>query len=373
VLDDSLLSSGIAPQSQPALRFYEGFRLAVADFERHARKRLYLRIFDSRGDSLTTASLLDELDALSPDLVVGDFYGAPLEQLARWAESRATPQVVPLSSSSQLVAWRQQVFLAHPTIYTHGAVSARYAFDSLGLRRVAVWTDSLPGTEALAEAFMNTFDTLGGEVIRLQVDSAFHPEMQDDIRSTLHSLRFQQVDGMYLPLLGQQETAGLILSQMRTMNLDYPVLGSPHWWSRYDNIDRDLKESYGLVFSTGYLTERDDPRFKEFYTRYLQQYALPPDEFAVQGYDLGRYLLQLLDQYRYGTVPLATYLRQAPPFRGLHLDLEFQGQQSNQLVNLGAYLEGGVRRVNRLPGPSLAEEVMPGPALQEWVPRPRGW
>ncbi len=371
VLFDSLPQLSIPYRSQPALRFYEGFRLAVGDFERWGQKRLYLRVFDSRGDSLAKTGLLDELDALSPDLVVGDFYTTPSEQLAKWAESRATPQVVPISSSSQLVADRNQVFLAHPTIFTHGEISARYAFDSLRLRRVAVWTDSLPGTEALAQAFMTTFDTLGGEVIRLQVDSAFSPELQDDIRSTLHSLRFQQVDGMYFPFLGQQETAGLILSQMRTMNLDYPVLGSPHWWSRYDNIDRDLKESYQLVFSTSFLTERDDPRYKAFYQRYLQHHYLPPDEFAVQGYDLGRYLLQLLDQYRYGTVPLATYLRQAPRFQGLHLDLEFQGQQSNQLVNLGAYLEDGVRKVNALPAPSLAEEVRP--QAVEWVPRQRRW
>ena len=63
------------------------------------------------------------------------------EVLGEWSESHWTPQIVPLSPAQSLVENKSQVFLAHPTAEDHGFAMAEYAWDTLQLNRVAIWTD----------------------------------------------------------------------------------------------------------------------------------------------------------------------------------------------------------------------------------------
>lgn len=344
---DQVDSSQLGPQQRPALEFYEGFMLAVETQAPLTGKRIFVEVLDTRRDSVRLAQQLERLDDLQPDLVVGEIYNDRSAQLAEWAERSGTPQLVPLSPAASLADGRSYVFVAHPSAEGHGQAMATFARDSLHLRRVAVWTDQRRGTEMLAEAFTTTFDTLGGEVLRLAVDSLYRDSTRLQIYQLVRSLRAQQVDGVYIPILDNQEVAGLILSQMRVMGIEAAVMGGPHWWHRYDNIDRDLKNSYQLLFSTGYMTGRLDPEMANFEQQYLRQYYLPPSNYAVQGYDVGMYVLQVLDNYDHREgLSLASFLRMYPPFRGIHINFDFGEGQVNRFVNIGAYRDGEVVKVN---------------------------
>lgn len=337
----------VPARHRPALEFYEGFMIAIETQAPLREKRVFVEVFDTWRDSARLAQQLAQLDARQPDIVVGEIYNDRSAQLAEWAERTGTPQLVPLSPAGSLAEGRSYVFLAHPTAAGHGQAMATYARDSLRLRRVALWTDGRAGTERLAEAFAATFDTLGGEILRLAVDSVYDDSTRYQIYSLVRSLRFQDVDGVYIPILDNQEVAGLILSQMRVMDLDVAVMGGPHWWHRYDNIDRDLKNSYQLLFSTGYMMDRNDPERANFEQQYLRTYHLPPSNYAVQGYDIAMYLLHVLDSYDYREGwSLASYLRMHPVFRGIHINFDFGEGQINRFVNIGAYRDGDIIKVN---------------------------
>ncbi|RMG55040.1 MAG: outer membrane protein assembly factor BamD [Bacteroidetes bacterium] len=344
-LPDSLAQMPV--RHRPAIEFYEGFMLAIETQSPLIQKQVYVEVLDTWRDSARLAWQLGRLDALQPDVVVGEIYNDRSAQLAEWAERTATPQMVPLSPSASLADGRSYVFLAHPSAAGHGQAMGAFAWDSLGLQRVAVCSDQRRGTEQLAEAFSATFDLKGGEVLRLQVDSVYNDSTRDQIFELVRSLRAQRVDGVYIPILNNQEIAGLILSQMRLMDIEVAVMGGPHWWHRYENVDRDLKNSYQLLFSTGYMTAQKDPELANFEREYLRIYRLPPSNYAVQGYDIGMYLLQVLDNYDYRQgLSLASYLRMYPVFQGIHINFDFQGSQINRFVNIGAYKEGQIKKIN---------------------------
>ncbi|GAB4414312.1 MAG: ABC transporter substrate-binding protein [Bacteroidia bacterium] len=346
----------LPPQSRIAVEFYEGFMLAVEAHSVLSQRRYLVEVFDTRRDSATLQAITGQLDSLQPDLVVGEIYNRESEQLAQWAERRGVTQVVPLSPAGELVEGRNYVFLAHPTIEAHGASLATYAWDSLRLNRVAVWTDGTHDTEQLAKAFAETFDTLGGEIIPLQVDSVYKDAAQKQVRDLVYSLKFQRVDGVYIPITDNQETAGLILSQMRLLDIAARVMGSPSWWQRYSRIDRNLKNSYELIFTTGNMHERTDAEYENFFQAYLRDYHLPPSTYSLQGYDVGMYLLRVLDDYdpRSGQ-SLAAFLRNYPVYTGIHLAFDFGGKQYNRFVNIGAYRDGRIEKINHGGSVSLSD------------------
>ncbi|MEO0474019.1 MAG: hypothetical protein AAF206_30700, partial [Bacteroidota bacterium] len=284
--------------SRQSVELVEGLKMALAEYDTLGQKKLYLRIYDSAVDSIRLANVLDSLRESPPDVIIGDLRKPASQQLSDWAEDMRLPQIVPLSAAQQLVEDRQYTFLAHASVKDHGTRMAEFARDSLHLTKVAVWTDSLGGTEMLASAFIERFDSLGGEIVRIQIDSLDQPTAGKKIEAISRQLFKSYVDGLYVPLLGKEEASGLILSLVdRFARNDIAVMGSPHWWHRYQTIDRGLKDRFEVLFSSSYLPSRDEKPYQDLYQAYLKAYQMPPGTQVVQGYDLGKYLATVLDDY----------------------------------------------------------------------------
>ncbi len=334
-------------KSRVALEFWEGIQMAYEELEPKLKNRFTLQVFDTRRDSQTVENLVRDLDAWYPDLVVGAVYNTQTEIISQWSERTGTPQIVPFSPSQKLVEGKLFTFLAHPDIEVHGRELAHYGFDSLEMRKVAVFTNQTQATEQLVHPFIEAIQTRGGEVIRVAVDSVFDEETAKDMISMIKSLRLQEYDGIFIPIFGDQETAGLILSQISVMDMQAPVMASPHIWKRFTSIDRELKERYKVTFSTSYMPDSRDTAYVAYLNRCLEEYHIPPSDFHTQGYDLGVWMLTVLNEYPFRYLSLADYIRNYPLFQGFHQALEFGGQQINQTVNLGQFTEEGVIRLRQ--------------------------
>ncbi len=346
-LEDSIPGDvrSIPRNSRIALEFWEGFQMAYEEIEPRLKRKVTLKVFDSRRDSLTVVNQLAELDRWYPDLVIGDVYNVQTEILSRWAERTGTPQIVPFSPSEELLDNSSFTFLAHPEIAVHGVKLATYGLDSLQLDRVAVISNGSRSSERLAASFIKTFEARGGEVVMIKIDSTFNETSAKTITASIRKLRTQRVQGVFLALFDDQESAGLVLNQMSQLEMNLKVLGSPHMWKRFENIDRDLKDRFQITFSTSFMCDREDSLYLGYFQRSLAQNHLPPSEFHTQGYDIGNWILAVTNEYPFEHMSLADYLRNYPSFRGIHQDFDFQGKQSNQFVNLGQYRDGSVKKI----------------------------
>lgn len=340
----------IPDESLRGLEFYEGFRMAVAEQEAlSGRKDVYLHVFDSRRDTARVRAFFSILDSIQPQLIVGDVYNAESRVLSDWAKAQRVPQVIPISPSEELVEGEQYVFLAHPAAETHGRRMAEYAWYQLALQHVCVFSDGSRGTEPLAQGFMQAFHDLGGTLDTFYISPNYKDAAINQIPDMVSAVPSRRAGvGVYIPLMSNEESAGLIVNLLKQRGKEVIVMGSPHFRSRYNTIDRETKESYGLLFSTSHMVDPLEPVYQTVYEQYLEKYGLPPGDNVIQGYDLGRYLLHLLNGYspQYGAT-LDTYLRVAPVFEGLHLNYRFRSQQSNQQVNIGQYTPGGIIQVEK--------------------------
>lgn len=330
-----------------SLEFYEGFKLAVEQYSDSTGKQVFLRIFDSKRDTQQVKTFLEQMETFRPTMIVGDYYNKESDIIAAWADSNKVPQIIPYSPTSSLVQDRNFTFLAHPAVVTHGARLAEYAWYNQGLTRVAVFNDGGSSTNDLANGFASAFIELGGIVDTFRVSSDYEiavEQIPDQIRKIVDD---GTGVGVYIPLMGNEEAAGLIINLLRQRNKQVTIMGSPHFRTRYNTLSRDIKEYYQVLFTTSHLHDPADPLYADLYREYLRQFSFPPSENVIQGYDLGRYLLSVLETYDPTMgVSLDNYLRIADEFDGLHIDYRFDSQQSNQDVNIGQYTPEGIIRVN---------------------------
>jgi hypothetical protein len=337
-------SDEIPAKSKMSLEFYEGFQKAVEDYRPYSKKKIFIKVFDTLRDSSMITSQLATLESIYPDLVIGEVYNNSSKQISNWTERRGVPQIVPFSPTLQ-VKDKNFLFLAHPSVRTHGTRMAEYAIRQLGLKKVAIWTDGRSITNQISQGFASAFDSLGGQVVWITLDSVFS-RAKSQVQSQVKAVATQGFDGHYIPL-PSEETSGLILSELNYVGVKAKIMGSPSWqW--FDAIDQDLKDHFKLVFSTSYLEENDSSQYISFYNEFLKAYNLPPSENNVQGYDLGMYLLQLLDRYDYKSgISLAEFIRLYGIHRGIHLDYYFAQQQDNQKIHICEYNKGRIQKVNR--------------------------
>ncbi|RMG55039.1 MAG: hypothetical protein D6722_28335 [Bacteroidetes bacterium] len=335
----------IPANSLRGLEFYEGLQMAVAEQEgQMGNKQVYVQVFDSQRDTAQVRAFFSVLDSVQPHVIVGDIYNSESRVLSDWARQHKVPQMVPISPSEELVEGEQYVFLAHPSAETHGRKMAEYAWYQLFLQHVCVFSDRSSGTEPLAEGFIEAFSDLGGTIDTFFLSTNYEdvaieqiPDFVDEVPDHLGNV------GVYIPLMSNEESAGLIVNLLKQRNKEVVVMGSPHFRSRYNTIDRDTKDSFGLLFSSSHMVDPTEPAYRMVYDHYLETYGLPPSENVIQGYDLGRYLLHVLNSYDPAMGgSLDTYLRVAPTFEGLHLNYRFKSSQSNQQVNIGQYTPEGI-------------------------------
>lgn len=343
-------------KSRIALEFWEGFQMAYEQLEPSLKKNITLKVFDTKRDSTVVEAHLAELDAWYPDLVVGAVYNTQTEIISRWSERTGTPQIVPFSPNGDLVKDKLFTFLAHPDISVHGATLATYGFDSLNIKKVAVFSNGTIATEQLALPFIEAIRAKGGEVVRITVDSAFSEDGARDIVSLTRSMKLQKCDGAFIPIFGDQETVGLILSQMSVMELNVPVLTSPHGWKRFNNIDRELKDRFSMTFSTSFMCNVQDTSYRSYLKTCLEKYRIPPSDFHTQGYDVGNWALSVVNEYPFRYLSLADYIRDYPSTSGFHQDFEFKGSQINQAVNLGQFKNGEIQKLKTAPEWIISDE-----------------
>lgn len=159
---------------------------------------------------------------------------------------------------------------------------AEYAYDTLGLRNVAVWTDNaMDYTTGLSKYFKERFTELGGTIALEDV------YMTSDQDFSALVARLQSADGIdALFASSGPDTAGIIVKQVREAGLELPILAG-------DGFDTDLVMTVpgaamanDIYFTTHAYVGLETGAADTFRKAYEAEYGNPPENaFAALGYD----------------------------------------------------------------------------------------
>lgn len=245
---------------------------------------LELVVYDTRTDQQVTATTAQE--AVSAGVVAG--FGQSdttfVMAAAPTFQDAGIPFVTSGATHPMLPTWvGENMFMTAFGDDDQSYAIADYAYDTLGHRRVYVWTDdSMDFTRALTFFFKERFLERGGEII----DEDFF--MMGDTDFSAQIARLEAVDpvpdAVFISAIPSE--AGLSIRQIREAGITMPIISG-------DGFDTELVATVpgpelanDVFFSTHTYLADDRPEVQEFIDAYTAKYGHPPENsFAPLGYD----------------------------------------------------------------------------------------
>lgn len=245
---------------------------------------LELVVYDTRTDQQVTATTAQQ--AVSEGVVAG--FGQSdttfVMSAAPTFQEAGIPFVTSGATHPMLPTWvGDYMFMTAFGDDDQSYAIADYAYDTMGLRRVYVWTDnSMDFTRALTAFFKERFIERGGEII----DEDFF--MMGDTDFSAQIARLEAVDpapdGVFISAIPSE--AGLSVRQIREAGITMPIVSGDGFDTQLVATVPGPELANDVFFSTHTYLADDRPEVQSFIDAYTEFHGNPPENsFAPLGYD----------------------------------------------------------------------------------------
>ncbi len=212
--------------------------------------------------------------------ILGEIASSRSLAAAPICQENKIPMVTPGSTNPEVTKKGDYIFRVCYIDPFQGEVIAKFAYESLGLRKVAVITDVKNDYSiGLAQFFTETFTKLGGTVVGEQAYS----EGDTDFRAQLTAIKGLKPEAVVVP--GYYQESALLIKQARELNMNIPFLGGDGWDSN-KLIEVGGAAMEGTFFTNHYAADDTSAIVQDFVTTYKARFNNEiPDAMAVLGYD----------------------------------------------------------------------------------------
>jgi len=209
---------------------------------------------------------------------------APICQAAK------VPMISPSSTNPRVTQQGDYIFRVCFIDPFQGAVMAKFAADTLKLKRVAMLVDVRSDySVGLQTFFRQHFKQLGGQVVAEQSFS----QGDSDFRAQLTQIKPLNPEAIYVP--GYYTEVGTIARQARELGITVPLMGGDGWDSpRLWEIGGEALN--GCYFSNHYSTDDPSPAVQKFVGDYKARYNQVPDALAALAYDAAKIMADAMSR-----------------------------------------------------------------------------
>jgi branched-chain amino acid transport system substrate-binding protein len=222
--------------------------------------------------------------------IIGEVASSRSLAAAPICQANGIPMISNASTNPEVTRKGDYIFRVCYIDPFQGEVMAKFAYNSLGLRKVAMLKDIKNDySVGLAQFFDEAFRRMGGEIVAIQAYS----EGDADFKAQLTSLKNANPEAIIAP--GYYTEGALIVKQARELNMNIPFIGGDGW----DSIK--LLEIGGTAmnntyFTTAYTADSPDSLVQKFVKRYQERYNETPDAMAALGYDAGLIMFDAINR-----------------------------------------------------------------------------
>src|SRR6266478_4478041 len=279
-----------------------GIQLAIDEFNAKGGvkgRRLEVKVLDDQGRPEEAATAATRLIASEHVVaLLGEVASTRSMFMAPKAQQAKVPMVSPSSTNEKVTAVGDYIFRACFIDPFQGYVMAKFATDTLKLKKAAILRDVRNDySVGLAKVFNDNFTKLGGQI----VDNQSYSSGDVDFKAQLTNIKSAAPQALYIP--GYYTDVGLIARQAREVGLTVPLLGGDGWDSEklYEIGGTALEGSY---FSNHYSVDDPSPRIQEFVGKFKKEYGgQVPDSLAAQAYDAAGMLFDAMKRAKDLTGP----------------------------------------------------------------------
>jgi len=244
--------------------------------------------------------------------------------MAPKAQAAKVPMVSPSSTNEKVTAVGDYIFRACFIDPFQGYVMAKFATETLKLKKAAILRDVRNDySVGLAKVFNDNFTKMGGQI----VDNESYSSGDVDFKAQLTNIKGAAPQALYVP--GYYTDVGLIARQAREVGLTVPLLGGDGWDSEklYEIGGSALEGSY---FSNHYSVDDPSPRIQEFVSKFKKEYGgQVPDSLAAQAYDAAGMLFDAMKRAKDLSGPsIRDALAQTKDYKGVTGDITMDDKRN---------------------------------------------
>lgn len=310
----------------------DGAKMAVDEFNAaggYNGKKVEMLMEDSASKQDQAQIAAEKLLSDGVIAIVGEVSSGNTIQIAKSAFQRAVPVMAIGATRTDLTAIGNNVFRVCYTDDFQGPVVAKFAYDKLGLRKLAVMTDNnLPYSQGLSKSFMDTFKKLGGEIVA----EAFYMsggKEAPQYSGQLTEIKAKNPDGLFLS--GYFTEVGPISQQARGAGIKATLLGGDGWDSP-TILTSGGDSIIGGYFCNHYNNADNRPQVTEFLDKWKKSHKgeLPNTTMGALGYDAMAITLNALKNSATANSKAITEALEATEnFAGVSGDIKLKGQNGN--------------------------------------------
>jgi len=199
------------------------------------------------------------------------------------------PMITPASTNERVTQVGDYIFRVCFIDPFQGEVLAKFAYNDLKARKVAVLKDIQQDySVGLTDSVQKTFTKLGGQVL----DPVSYSSGDADFRAILTQVRAQKPDVIFA--MSYYPEAAIIVRQARELGMTMPILGGDGWVG--DALKNGREALKNTFISNHYSGENPDPVVQNFVKAYRAKFKREPDSMAALGYDAAKVLADSLNR-----------------------------------------------------------------------------
>jgi branched-chain amino acid transport system substrate-binding protein len=278
--------------SQYGIGCHEGFQLAIDEINASGGllgSKIELISEDTASKAGQSSTAIRKL--ITQDQVVavlGDATSSASLEAGMVAQSEKVPMITPSATNPRITEIGNCIFRVCFLDEFQGRLLARFAFNHLNARKIAIMTDVKQDYSVdLTRFFKEEFTKLGGLILREQSYSSG----DTDFRAQLSTIRAVRPDAVCVP--GYYPEVSILIKQARSVGLTMPLIGCDGW-ANQSLIDVGGKAVEGCYFTNHF--SPDDPAavVRTFVDRFKEKFGKAPDTFSALGYDAASLLIEAI-------------------------------------------------------------------------------
>lgn len=254
-----------------------GIELALS--QSPIKDRLQLIYEDDKGTAKDGISATNKLAEQNVNIIIGGAMSSVAAAIAPISKEKKITLLSPTATLPSLTDAGDYFFRLWPSDNYDGEIMAKFAYDSLHLKNVAVLYVNLDYGVGINQVFTEKYKSLGGNIV---FDDGYS-QGATDFKTQLQKIKTSKAEALYLP--GYYKEIASILKQAKELNLKIQILSVNSFYDpKLIEIAGGLAEGAIFTYPT-FDNEGTDHTTKNFVEQYNATYKANPDVFAAQGYD----------------------------------------------------------------------------------------
>ncbi|HRF58788.1 MAG TPA: ABC transporter substrate-binding protein [Fimbriimonadaceae bacterium] len=290
-------------------------------------KKVELLIQDSASKAEQGKSAAEKLVSDGVLGIIGEVASGITLQMANTAFAAGLPIVAVGATRTDITDIGSNVFRVCYTDDFQGPVMAKFAYDELGIKNVAIMTDKAqPYSVGLSDAFRKKFEELGGKIVAEE----FYQSPQDkQFGAQLAKIKEAGPEGLFLS--GYFTEVGAIARQAKEQGLDVKIFGGDGW----DSTELNTAGGEAIVggfFCNHYNNEETRPEVQDFLQKWAAKFngEKPATTMGALGYDATMLMLDALGRAKsLDSAALTAAIEETAGFKGVSGEINLTGNNGN--------------------------------------------